>query len=161
MMAGERAISMQVRAHFIGHLSWRPLSFAGICKGPQFWGFQFNLHFRRLAAAHLAVLILADRFFSRGATKRPYVTARTFVNLLADQSGRFPMYHKGIEYSLTMIEPGFWGWQFKIGDSLKSGRTRASELLAIRRVQMRIDRELRKYRTPDPVVLRGISATES
>jgi len=54
------------------------------------------------------------------------------------------MNHRGIEYNLTMIEPGYWRWQFRIGESLKSGRTRASQLLAIRRVEMRIARELGK-----------------
>jgi hypothetical protein len=41
--------------------------------------------------------------------------------------------------------PGIWKWQFKIGDEVKTGRTETRiELLAIRRVQSLIDRELRK-----------------
>ena len=55
------------------------------------------------------------------------------------------MNHRGVEYSLTRSEtPGIWTWQFWIGDIVWSGRTEASLLLlAMRRVQLRIDRELR------------------
>ena len=61
------------------------------------------------------------------------------------------MVHKGVEYSVTMAAPGIWSWRFKIGDTVKSGRTETRiQLLAIRRVQMRIDRELRQA-APDEV----------
>jgi len=41
--------------------------------------------------------------------------------------------------------PGVWKWQFQLGDEIKSGRTETRiALLAIRRVQLRIDRELKK-----------------
>jgi hypothetical protein len=41
--------------------------------------------------------------------------------------------------------PGIWRWQFRIGDEVKSGKTETKiSLLAIRRVQLRIDRELKK-----------------
>jgi hypothetical protein len=55
------------------------------------------------------------------------------------------MNHKGVEYSLARSEtPGIWKWQFRIGHLLKSGTTEARlPLLAIRRVQLKIDRELR------------------
>lgn len=55
------------------------------------------------------------------------------------------MNHKGVEYSLTKSEtPGIWKWQFRIGDLVRSGRTEARLLLlAMRRVQLKIDRELR------------------
>ena len=55
------------------------------------------------------------------------------------------MNHKGIEYSLTRSEtPDIWKWQFRVGDLVKSGKTEARlPLLAIRRVQLKIDRELR------------------
>jgi len=40
--------------------------------------------------------------------------------------------------------PGFWRWQFRIDDLVRSGRTEARlALLAMRRVQLRIDRELK------------------
>ena len=60
--------------------------------------------------------------------------------------GRFPMNHKGVEYTLTRSEtPGVWKWQFRIGDLVKSGRTEARLLLlAMRRVQLKIDRELKQ-----------------
>ncbi len=56
------------------------------------------------------------------------------------------MNHKGIEYIVaTTATPGIWRWQFRIGDELKTGKTETKiSLLAIRRVQLRIDRELRK-----------------
>ena len=59
---------------------------------------------------------------------------------------RFPMNHKGVEYTIAMTAvPGVWKWQFRIGDTVKSGRTETRiDLLAIRRVQLRIDCELKK-----------------
>lgn len=55
------------------------------------------------------------------------------------------MNHRGVEYTLTSVAPGVWKWQFQIGDKVISGKTEARlNLLAIRRVQLRIDRELRK-----------------
>ena len=55
------------------------------------------------------------------------------------------MNHRGVEYTLTPVAPGVWKWQFQIGDKVISGKTEARlNLLAIRRVQLRIDRELRK-----------------
>ena len=55
------------------------------------------------------------------------------------------MNHKGVEYTLTRSEtPGFLQWQFRIGDLVRSGKTEARLfLLAMRRVQLRIDRELK------------------
>jgi hypothetical protein len=56
------------------------------------------------------------------------------------------MNHRGVEYTVTMTTvPGVWKWQFRIGDEVKTGRTETRiDLLAIRRVQLRIDRELKK-----------------
>ena len=55
------------------------------------------------------------------------------------------MLHKGVEYSVTAVTPGIWKWQFRIGDRVVSGKTEARlKLLAVRRVQLRIDRELKK-----------------
>lgn len=55
------------------------------------------------------------------------------------------MIHRGIEFTVTAVAPGFWKWQFRIGDRVVSGKTEAKlNLLAIRRVQLRIDRELKK-----------------
>ena len=55
------------------------------------------------------------------------------------------MNHRGIEYTVTAAAPGIWKWQFRIGDTVVSGKTEAKlQLLAIRRVQLRIDRELKK-----------------
>ena len=55
------------------------------------------------------------------------------------------MIHKGVEYTMTLAAPGVWNWQFRIGDKVRSGKTEARlQLLAMRRVQLRIDRELKK-----------------
>jgi len=56
------------------------------------------------------------------------------------------MIHKGIEYTVALTAaPSIWKWQFRIGDTVKTGKTETKiNLLAIRRVQLRIDRELKK-----------------
>ncbi len=56
------------------------------------------------------------------------------------------MNHRGVEYSVAMsTTPGVWKWQFQLGDQIKSGKTETRiALLAIRRVQLRIDRELKR-----------------
>lgn len=55
------------------------------------------------------------------------------------------MIHRGIEFTVKAVVPGTWKWQFRIGDRIVSGKTEAKlNLLAIRRVQLRIDRELKK-----------------
>ena len=55
------------------------------------------------------------------------------------------MIHRGVEYTVTAVAPGIWKWQFKIGDRVVTGKTEAQlQLLAARRVQLRIDRELKK-----------------
>jgi hypothetical protein len=58
------------------------------------------------------------------------------------------MVHKGVEFTVaTTATPGIWKWQFRIGDDVKTGKTKTRiNLLAIRRVQLRIDRELKKVR---------------
>jgi hypothetical protein len=55
------------------------------------------------------------------------------------------MIYKDVEYTVTAGPPGTWKWQFRIGDRVVSGKTEAKlQLLAMRRVQLRIDRELKK-----------------
>ena len=55
------------------------------------------------------------------------------------------MIYRDVEFTVTAVAPGVWKWQFLIGDRLVSGKTEARlYLLAVRRVQMRIDRELKK-----------------
>jgi hypothetical protein len=56
------------------------------------------------------------------------------------------MTHKGVDYTVVKADvDGFWRWQFQIGDQIKTGRTEAKlELLAIRRVQLRIDQALKE-----------------
>jgi len=55
------------------------------------------------------------------------------------------MVYKGVEFNVTAVAPGVWKWQFRIGDRAVAGKTEARlYLLAVRRVQLRIDRELKK-----------------
>ena len=56
------------------------------------------------------------------------------------------MNYRGVDYTLTMTAvPGVWKWQFRIGDEIKTGKTETRiDLLAVRRVQARINRELKK-----------------
>ena len=56
------------------------------------------------------------------------------------------MNHRGVEFTVAKTAiPGIWQWQFRIGERVKSGRTETKiDLLAIRRVQLRIDRELKR-----------------
>ena len=57
----------------------------------------------------------------------------------------FYMTYKGVEFTVTAVAPGIWKWQFRIGNRVVAGKTEAKlNLLAIRRVQLRIDRELKK-----------------
>lgn len=59
--------------------------------------------------------------------------------------------HRGIHISLTRnAAPGFWRYAYALRDRIRSGRVRGRlPLLAIRRVQMRIDRDMRPGRTED------------
>ena len=61
------------------------------------------------------------------------------------------MIYKGVEFTVTAVAPGIWKWQFRIGDRVIAGKTEAKlNLLAIRRVQLRIDRELKKAEREHP-----------
>jgi hypothetical protein len=55
------------------------------------------------------------------------------------------MNHRGVDYMVVpSATPGIWQWQFRIGDEVKTGKTETRiSLLAMRRVQLRIDRELK------------------
>ena len=63
------------------------------------------------------------------------------------ESEDLQMNRKGVEFSLTQVEPGLWKWQFEIGNTVTTGKTRSYLMgLAAHRVQQRIDRELQKPR---------------
>lgn len=55
------------------------------------------------------------------------------------------MNHRGVEFTVAKTAiAGVWQWQFRISDEIKTGKTETKiDLLAIRRVQLRIDRELK------------------
>jgi len=55
------------------------------------------------------------------------------------------MNHRGVEYTVTATSvPGVWKWQFQIGESVKTGKTKTRlAALAARRVKLKIDAALR------------------
>jgi hypothetical protein len=68
-------------------------------------------------------------------------------SLIAGESEGLHMNRRGVEFSLTQVEPGLWKWQFQIGDTVTVGKTQSNLMgMAARRVQQRIDRELGKPR---------------
>jgi hypothetical protein len=53
------------------------------------------------------------------------------------------MNRKGVEFTVTQVEPGLWKWQFQIGETVTSGKTQSNLVgMATHRAQQRIDREL-------------------
>ena len=59
------------------------------------------------------------------------------------------MNRRGIEFTLAQVEPGLWRWRFQIGDKVTTGNTKANLMgLATRRVQQRIEIELKKAVRP-------------
>jgi len=68
-------------------------------------------------------------------------------SLIAGESEGLHMNRRGVEFSLTQVEPGLWKWQFQIGDTVTIGKTQSNLMgMAAHRVQQRIDRELGKPR---------------
>ncbi len=61
------------------------------------------------------------------------------------ESWEVTMNHRGVEFTVTKTAiAGIWQWQFRIGTQVKTGKTETKiDRLAIRRVQLRIDRELK------------------
>jgi hypothetical protein len=61
------------------------------------------------------------------------------------------MRHRGIEFRVERASEreDLWIWRFTIGDRVRTGKTATKlELLAIRRAQLMIDRELKKGKVP-------------
>ena len=57
------------------------------------------------------------------------------------------MNRRGVEFTLVQVERDLWQWQFRIGDTVTTGKTKTRlKGMAARRAQMRIDRELNKPR---------------
>jgi hypothetical protein len=57
------------------------------------------------------------------------------------------MNRRGVDFTVTQVEPGLWKWQFQIGETIMTGQTHSNLMgMAARRVQQRIDRELNKPR---------------
>jgi hypothetical protein len=59
--------------------------------------------------------------------------------------------HRGVHFSLKPnAAPGYWRYAYAVGDRARTGRVQGRlPLLAIRRVQMCIDRDMRSIRTGD------------
>jgi hypothetical protein len=55
--------------------------------------------------------------------------------------------HRGVHFSLERnTAPGYWRYAYTIHDKVRSGRVQGRlPLLAIRRVHMRIDRDMRNH----------------
>ncbi|SCB53998.1 hypothetical protein GA0061098_102277 [Bradyrhizobium shewense] len=73
--------------------------------------------------------------------------------VMESESWEVAMNHRGVEFTVAKTAiPGIWQWQFRVGEQVKTGKTETKiDLLAIRRVQLRIDRELkRSARRPEP-----------
>jgi hypothetical protein len=67
------------------------------------------------------------------------------------------MNRKVVEFTLVQAEPGLWKWQFQIGDTVATGKTQSNLMgMAVRKVQMRIDRELKSR---DPISERASSSS--
>jgi hypothetical protein len=57
------------------------------------------------------------------------------------------MNRRGVEFTLVQVEPDLWQWQFRIGNTITTGKTKTKlKGMAARRAQTRIDRELNKPR---------------
>jgi hypothetical protein len=57
------------------------------------------------------------------------------------------MIRRGIEFTLVEAQPGLWTWSFRIGETVRTGKTETNlKGMAAHRVQQRIDLELRKPR---------------
>jgi hypothetical protein len=57
------------------------------------------------------------------------------------------MNRRGIEFTLVQVEPDLWQWQFRIGETVTTGKTKTKlKGMAAHRVQQRIDRELKRPR---------------
>ncbi|QOZ52492.1 hypothetical protein XH90_14765 [Bradyrhizobium sp. CCBAU 53338] len=60
------------------------------------------------------------------------------------------MNHRGVSFTIQKTNSrNVWAWSYKIDDQTRTGRTHTTlELLAIHRVQILIDRELRQRQKP-------------
>jgi len=57
------------------------------------------------------------------------------------------MNRNGVEFTLVEAQPGLWKWSFRIGETVKMGKTETNLMgMAAHSVQQRIDRGLRKPR---------------
>ena len=40
------------------------------------------------------------------------------------------MLYRGVEYEIEPVEPGVWKWQCRIGDEIKTGKTKCDRVMA-------------------------------
>jgi hypothetical protein len=66
----------------------------------------------------------------------------------ASTAGGKIMNRKGVEFSVMLLEPGLWRWQFQIDETVRTGTTKTNlKGMAARRAELQIDRELRMPRS--------------
>jgi hypothetical protein len=72
------------------------------------------------------------------------------------------MNRRGIEFTLMQVEPDLWQWQFQIGKTVTTGRTKTTlRGMAAHRAQQRIDRELGKPRNLAPARIDNLSGADA
>src|SRR4051812_35916147 len=112
----------------------RELSRAPACRAPR----PFAPRIAPLRSAELIEVSHNGRFFLSfsGRVSRNIYNLRFRFRIECPESAGTRMIYKDVEYTLTLVSPGVWRWQFQIGDRVVSGRTEAKlNLLAVRRVQ--------------------------
>ena len=67
------------------------------------------------------------------------------------------MNRKGVEFTLLLIEPGFWRWRFQIGETVTTGKTQTNLAgVAAHRVRQRINRALKALSEVDHMPIDGV-----
>ena len=57
------------------------------------------------------------------------------------------MNRRGVEFTLVQVDDDLWQWQFRVGDTVTTGKTKTRlKGMAARKAQQRIDHELNKPR---------------
>ena len=57
------------------------------------------------------------------------------------------MNRKGIEFTVSQVDEDWWNWRFQIGETVRTGKTQTRLMgMAARRVQQKIDREIKEAR---------------
>lgn len=72
------------------------------------------------------------------------------------------MNRRGVEFTLVQVESDLWQWQFQIGETVTTGRTKTKlKGMAAHRARQRIDIELRKPRDLTPSLIDSVSGADA